>query len=226
MSASAKHYPTRQLGRNGPFVSAIGFGAMGVGAFYGESDENNTQATLTRAADRGVTFWDTSDYYGTSETSIGSWFSKTGRRSEIFLATKFGGRDERPGGDKSKPLSKPSYILHQLQASLKALQTDYIDLYYQHRVDHDVPIEVVMETLRPAVENGTIKYLGLSECSLDTLRRAKAVPGIGEKVIAAQMEFSPFELYLEKTGFAAAAKELGVAIVAYSPLCRGLVSGR
>jgi aryl-alcohol dehydrogenase-like predicted oxidoreductase len=111
-------------------------------------------------------------------------------------------------------------------SSLAALQTTYIDLYYQHRPDPDVPVEIVLETLRPYVEQGVIKWLGLSECSADVLRRAKAVPGIGEKVVAVQMEYGAFELGHEKSGFLDVAKELGVGLVAYSPLGKGLVSGR
>ncbi|CCM00122.1 uncharacterized protein FIBRA_02149 [Fibroporia radiculosa] len=219
-------YPTRQLGRNGPIVSAIGFGSMGIGAFYGNTDMDEAFRTLTYAADRGVTFWDTADMYGASEAVLGKWFIETGRRSEIFLATKWGGRDQTPGADPSKPNSKPSYIQHQLEKSLKDLKTDWIDLYYQHRVDPNVPIEVVLETLRPYVEGGKVKYIGLSECGIDVMKRARSVPGIGERVIACQMEFSPFELSLEKSGFVTAARELGVAVVAYSPLGRGLITGR
>lgn len=224
----ATSYPTRQLGRNGPTVSAIGFGAMGIGAFYGTpSDDKDAFETLTYAADRGVTFWDTSDIYGTSEVTLGKWFAKTGRRSEIFLATKFGGRDLTPGAARpTHPNSKPSYIKRQLEGSLQRLQTDWIDLYYQHRVDPEVPIEVVLETLRPYVESGKVKYIGLSECPVDVLRRAKSVPGVGAKVIAAQMEYSPFEIDIETSGFVAAARELGVSTVAYSPLGRGLITGR
>lgn len=106
------------------------------------------------------------------------------------------------------------------------LKTDYIDLYYQHRVDPDVPIEIVLEALRPFIDSGEIRWLGLSECSAQTLRRAKAVKGVGEKVIAVQMEYSPFELAIENSGVAATAKELGMAVVAYSPLSRGLISGK
>ncbi|KAG5645644.1 hypothetical protein DXG03_005635 [Asterophora parasitica] len=223
---SPKTLPTRKLGKNGPEVSAIGLGAMGMGAFYGSSDDSESLTTLTAAADRGVTFWDTADVYGTSEELLGKWFTQTGRRSEIFLATKFGGRDLSEGGDPNKLNSKPAYIRSQFQTSLKKLQTNYIDLYYQHRVDPEVPIEVVIETLRPFVESGQLKWIGLSEPSIATLKRARAVPGVGEKVIAAQMEFSPFELYVEKTGFADAINEAGIGIVAYSPLARGLVTGR
>lgn len=200
---------------------------MGVGAYYGKTDEALALETLTYAANRGVTFWDTADVYGTSEATIAKWFATTGRRSEIFLATKWGSMDLTPGAaNMYQPNSKPSYIKRQLESSLKTLGTDSIDLYYQHRVDPQVPIEVVMETLRPYVESGKVKYIGLSECGIDVLKRAKSVPGVGEKLVACQMEFSPFELEIEKSGFVAAARELGVAIVAYSPLGRGLITGQ
>ncbi|KAG6908481.1 hypothetical protein DXG01_004484 [Tephrocybe rancida] len=217
--------PTRKLGTNGPTVSAIGFGAMSMGAAYGKVDEEEAFITLTHAADRGMTFWDTADIYGDSEKLLGRWFSQTGRRSDIFLATKFGAYD-LDVCDFNKPNSKPAYIRRRLENSLADLQTDYIDLYYQHRVDPEVPIEVVLETLRPFLEIGTIKWIALSEVSAATVRRAKAVKGVGEKVIAAQMEFSPFELSIEKNGFVDAIKEAGMAVVAYSPLARGLVTGK
>ncbi|THU77964.1 Aldo/keto reductase, partial [Dendrothele bispora CBS 962.96] len=224
---TTKKIPQRAIGRNGPMVGSIGFGAMGVGAWYGKTDENEAFKTLTKALDRGMNLWDTSDIYGTSEETIGKWFKQTGRRSEVFLATKWGARDpESPPGPPNGPISKPSHIVKSVNRSLQRLQTDYIDLYYQHRVDPKVPIEVVMETLRPFVEQGKIKYLGLSECSIDTLKRAKAVKGLCERLIAVQMEYSPFTLDIEQNGFAAAAEELGVSVIAYSPLGRGLLTGR
>lgn len=218
--------PTRRLGANGPFVSAIGLGTMAIGAFYGKTDEKAAYEALTYAADRGMTFWDCADLYGTTELTLAKWFKETGRRSEIFLATKFGARDPEGKFGNGKPVSTPSYIRYALERSLKRLEVDSIDLYYQHRVDPNVPIEIVLETLREPLNKGQIKWIGLSECSEETLRRAKKVPGVGEKVIAAQMELSPFSLDIVKNGFAKAAKELGVAVVAYSPLGRGLVSGR
>ncbi|GLB44117.1 putative aldo keto reductase [Lyophyllum shimeji] len=214
----------RPLGKNGPEVSAIGLGTMGMGAFYGKSDEEECLKTLTYAADRGMTFWDTADIYGTSEDLLGKWFTQTGRRSEIFLATKFGAWD--PTKNDRKPNSKPSYIRSEFQRSLTKLNTHYVDLYYQHRVDPEVPIEVVLETLWPFVKSGQIRWIGLSEPSVATLRRAKAVKHAGGAVIAAQMEYSMFELYVEKTGFADAINEYGMAVVAYSPLGRGLITGR
>ncbi|KAF7307679.1 Aldo-keto reductase yakc [Mycena kentingensis (nom. inval.)] len=223
-------FPTRQLGANGPTVSALGLGTMGIGAYYGQTDKASALATLTRAASLGITFWDTADIYN-SEEMLGEWFFTTGRRSEIFLATKFGAIDlrQQESTDQVKklaPCSDPEYIVHALQRSLDLLRTSYIDLYYQHRVDPDVPIEVVLETLRPFVQAGTIRWLGLSECSPKTLRRARAVPGIGERVVAVQMEYSPFDLEIEHNGLLEAAREGGVAIVAYSPLGRGLLTGK
>ncbi|KAH8830122.1 Aldo/keto reductase [Flagelloscypha sp. PMI_526] len=205
---------TRQLGANGPKVSAIGLGCL-----------ENAMATMTYAADRGVTFWDTSDVYSTSEDVIGKWFLDTGRRQEIFLCTKFGAFDLEQNLPKLN--SKPDYIRRRIQSSLKRLNTDYIDLYYQHRTDPEVPIEVVMNTLKPFLEEGTLKWIGLSECSASTVQRAKAVGGIiAEKLVVTQMEYSPLELSLETTGFTNLMKEQGMAIAAYSPLSRGLISGR
>ncbi|KAJ7756201.1 Aldo/keto reductase [Mycena metata] len=184
--------------------------------------------TLSRAADLGITFWDSADIYGNTEEVLGEWFTQTNRRSEIFLATKFGAIDLRDDQPKAglAPCSDPAYIVHAFERSLARLKTDYVDLYYQHRVDPHVPIEVVLETLRPFVDAGRIKWLGLSECSPATLRRAKAVKGIGEKVVACQVEFSPFDLNIETSGLLDAARETGVAVVAYSPLGRGLLTGK
>ncbi|KAJ8086659.1 hypothetical protein AAF712_001960 [Marasmius tenuissimus] len=225
MASTLSKIPKRALGRNGPKVASIGFGAMGIGAWYGKTDEEEAFKALTYAADRGMNFWDTANIYGTSEDAIGKWFETTGRRSEIFLATKFGAFDPE-GNPQDGPTSKPSHIKKSVLRSLEKLKTDHIDLYYQHRVDPKVPIEVVLETLRPFIDEGKIRYLGLSECSIETLRRAKAVPGVGDKLIAVQVEYSPFTLDIEQNGLAAAADELGVSIIAYSPLARGLVTGR
>ncbi|KAJ7889950.1 Aldo/keto reductase [Mycena olivaceomarginata] len=219
----------RRLGANGPTVSALGFGTMGIGAFYGETNKTDAFETLSRAADLGITFWDTADIYGNTEEVLGEWFTQTGRRKDIFLATKFGAIDLRPDAPKKSfaPCSDPAYIVHALARSLARLKTDYVDLYYQHRVDPDVPIEVVLETFRPFVEQGTIKWLGLSECSAATLRRARAVRGVGERVVAVQMEYSPFDLGIEASGgVVEAARETGVGVVAYSPLGRGLLTGK
>ncbi|KAJ7452143.1 Aldo/keto reductase [Mycena galericulata] len=223
----SRAFPTRQLGANGPVVSSLGFGTMGIGAFYGQTNKAEAFKTLSRAAELGITFWDTADLYGNTEEVLGEWFTKTGLRSKIFLATKFGARDLRKDSPTfGQTCSDPAYIAHAFARSLADLKTEWVDLYYQHRVDPNVPIEIVLETLRPFVEKGQIRWLGLSECSVATLRRAKAVPGIGEKVVAVQMEYSPFDLEIETNGLLDAARELGVAVVAYSPLGRGLLTGK
>lgn len=215
----------------------------GIGAYYGKTDQEEVFRTLTYAADRGITFWDSADIYGdgkyaastlfppphtvdliTAEAVLGKWFAKTGRRSEIFLATKFGA--QVIGANPPKRSSAPSYIRKAIARSLEQLQVSQIDLYYQHRVDIDVPIEIVMQTLGELVDEGKIKYIGLSECSADTLRRAKAVKGAGEKLIAVEMEFGPLSLDVEHGDFMKAVEETGVAVVAYSPLSRGLATGR
>ena len=165
-------------------------------------------------------------YSQLAELELGKWFKKTGRCSDIFLATKFGASDPEGKVGDGKPISTPSYVKYALSRSLQRLGTDYIDLYYQHRVDPAVPIEAVLEALREPVEKGQVRWIGLSECSVRTLRRAKAVPGLGEKVVVAQMEFSPFSLDIEKDGFVQAAREMGVSVVAYSPLGRGMITGR
>lgn len=218
-----------------------------MGAWYGKTDDEAALKALTYAADRGMTFWDTADIYGKcmcpvntlriaiteayalwiAEEVIGRWFKETGRRADIFLATKFGSHEvNTPMTTGLVPISKPSYVKRALTRALSRLNTSYIDLFYQHRVDSAVPIEVVLETLRGPLEDGTIRWFGLSECSVAVLRRARAVPGIGKKVIACQMEFSPFELELEKSGFAKAAEEESVSVVAYSPLGRGMITGQ
>ncbi|KIJ30924.1 hypothetical protein M422DRAFT_186470, partial [Sphaerobolus stellatus SS14] len=154
----------------------------------------------------------------------GQWLKETGRHSDIILATKFGYQNQDL--QDRKPYSKPSYIRKALERSLKNLQTDYIDIWYQHRVDKEVPIEIVMQTLGEFVKEGKIKYIGLSECSAETLRRAKGVPRVGEKLVVVQMEYSMFTLDVEREEFASAMKDTGVGLMAYSPLNSGLASGR
>jgi len=200
---------------------------MAIGAHYGSaSSQEEVDKLLSKAYELDVKFWDTSDVYGDSQKMIGSWIERNAsKRSSIFLCTKYG-YCRLPGDTFSGACSDPTYVPQALEATLAELKTDYIDLYYQHRVDPKVPIELVLESLRPAVEAGKVRWLGLSECSVDTLRRAKKVKGLGEKVIAVQTEYSPFTLDPERNGMADACKELGVSLVAYSPLARGLISGR
>ncbi|KAF2767785.1 aldo-keto reductase [Teratosphaeria nubilosa] len=170
----------------------------------------------------GMTFWDTSDIYGphTNENLIGKWFKDTGRRKEIFLATKFGNLRDAQGnptvrGDKE-------YVKQACHDSLQRLGIDQVDLYYVHRIDPQVLIEETVQAMSELKKEGKIRYLGLSECSASTLRRAHKV----HPIAAAQMEFSPFALEIEsdQTQFLKTAREVGVKIVAYSPLGRGFLT--
>ncbi|KAJ7473292.1 NADP-dependent oxidoreductase domain-containing protein [Mycena latifolia] len=208
--------PTRKIGQ--ALVSEIGFGAMGISTFYGavESDEERFKV-LDAAYEGGCRHWDTAHIYGDSEELLGKWFKRTGKRSEIFLATKF-------GFSASGPRSDPEFIKEQITLSLSRLGVDYIDLYYQHRVDPKTPIEVTVGAMAELVKEGKVKYLGLSECSAKALRRACKIHPIS----ALQIEYSPFVLDIEdpKIALLETARELGVTIVAYSPLGRGLLTGQ
>jgi len=215
-------YPQRTIGDDK--VSAQGLGCMGMSfgyTSYGGYDDTESAKVLTRAADLGITFWDTSDVYGphTNERLIGKWFKDTGRRSEIFLATKFG--NIRKDG-KQLVKGDAAYVKSACAASLERLGIDTIDLYYQHRVDSNTPIEETVTAMAELKKEGKIRYLGLSECSERTLRRAHAV----HPIAAVQLEYSPFALEIEsdQTNLLKAARELGVKIVAYSPLGRGFLT--
>lgn len=201
-------------------------GCMGMSFVYssfGGFDDNESLKTLSRAADMGINFWDTSDVYGfgKNELLLGRWFKETGRRDEIFLATKFGNLL----GPNGKPIVRgdKAWVRQACAESLQRLGVDYIDLYYQHRTDPTVPIEETVQAMVELKNEGKIKYLGLSECSAATLRRACAV----HPIASAQMEFSPFALEIEseQTNFLKTARELNVKIVAYSPLGRGFLTG-
>ncbi|KAK9470240.1 NADP-dependent oxidoreductase domain-containing protein [Dipodascopsis tothii] len=211
------------LGNTGVPVSKIGFGLMGLSAFYGKpAPQEHVDAMLNRALELGCSFWDTADLYGGSEDRVGEWFAKTGRRSEVFLATKFAyhrlNDDVMP---EYEIRGDPAYIKEACESSLRRLQTDHIDLYYQHRTDPNVPIETTVGAMAELVQAGKVKYLGLSECSEATLRRAYKV----HPIAAVQIEYSPYVQYTETVGLAAACRELGVALIGYSPLSRGALSG-
>jgi len=175
---------------------------------------------LDAVYDSGCTFWDTADIYGDNEELIGKWFKKTGKRNEIFLATKFGGGNSGESGRMIR--ADPEYVHEAFNKSLSKLGVDSINLYYLHRADRTVPIEHTVAAMAELVKAGKVKYLGLSEISASTLRRAHAVHPIS----AIQVEYSPFTLNIESIGLLKAARELGVKIVAYSPLGRGLLTGR
>ncbi|KAF7351048.1 Alginate-lyase domain-containing protein [Mycena sanguinolenta] len=206
----------RKIGQT--HVSAIGFGTGAISGFYGAIESEEERFKLLDAAHaKGCTFWDTAHVYGDSEELIGKWFKRTGKRNDIVLATKFGVHATGVRGD-------PAFVKEQCATSLARLGVDSIDLYYQHRVDPDVPIEITVGAMAELVDQGKVKHLGLSECSAKTLRRAHAV----HPIAAVQVEYSPFVLDIEdpKIALLETARELGVTIVAYSPLGRGLLTGR
>ncbi|KZT34482.1 aldo-keto reductase, putative [Sistotremastrum suecicum HHB10207 ss-3] len=215
---------TRKLGKNGPEVTAIGFGAMGISAFYttGKTSDEESFKLLDHIVDSGCTFWDTSDIYMNNEDVIGAWFKRTGRRTEIFLCTKFASSIDKDGNRVVR--GDPEYVHQACARSLKRLGIDVIDLYYVHRIDPKVPIEKTVGAIAELVKAGKVRHVGLSECSSETLRRAYAV----HPIAAVQMEYSPFALEIEseQTKLLATARELGVAIVAYSPLGRGVLTGQ
>ncbi|HZZ00299.1 MAG TPA: aldo/keto reductase [Candidatus Baltobacteraceae bacterium] len=213
----------RQLGNNGPLVSAIGLGCMGMSEFYGPRDEAESIRTIERALELGVTMLDTADMYGAGENERLVGMVIAGQpRSQIFLATKFGivRHDDDPS--KRTISGRPDYVKAACDASLERLNVEYVDLYYQHRVDLDVPIEETVGAMSELVRAGKVKYLGLSEASAETLRRAHRVHPIS----AVQNEWSLWSRDLEENGQLDAARECGTAIVAYSPLGRGFLTGR
>lgn len=200
-------------------VSSIGLGAMGMNAFYGPSDEQESIATLQRAVDLGVTFIDTAEAYGpfTNEQLIGR--ALRGRRHEITLATKASSETDDDGTVHGRNGS-PAYIRRACERSLRHLGTDVIDLYYLHRADPNVPIEDSVGAMSDFVREGKVRHLGLSEVSATTMRRAHAVHPIS----AIQSEFSLFSRDILHNGEKAAADELGIGFVAFSPLGRGVLT--
>ncbi|KAL8808068.1 MAG: hypothetical protein Q9182_000346 [Xanthomendoza sp. 2 TL-2023] len=214
--------PTRQLGKNGPQVTALGFGAMGLSAFYGPPDADEERfKVLDRAYELGERNWDSADVYMDNEDLIGKWFARTGKRSEIFFATKFA-NVRNPDGTR-EVRSDPTYVHEACRKSLSRLGIDFIDLYYCHRVDGKTPIEHTVRAMAELQKQGLIKHIGLSEVSSDTLRRAEKIVHID----AVQIEYSPFTMDIEDPaiGLLATCRELGTAVIAYSPLGRGMITG-
>jgi aryl-alcohol dehydrogenase-like predicted oxidoreductase len=199
-------------------VSELGLGCMGMSQFYGTADDTESTATIHRALDLGVTLLDTADAYGpfTNERLVGAAIA--GRRDEVVLATKFG-QEQRPDGWRGVN-GRPEYVRSACDGSLQRLGVDHIDLYYQHRVDPDVPIEETWGALSELVQAGKVRYLGISEAAPQTMRRAHAV----HPITAGQYEYSLFTRDIE-TGLLPAARELGIGLVCYSPLGRGLLTG-
>jgi aryl-alcohol dehydrogenase-like predicted oxidoreductase len=211
--------PMRALGRNGPQVSALGLGCMGMSYAYGTPDDAESIRTIHRALDLGVTFFDTAEVYGpyTNEELLGR--ALKGRFGEVFVATKFGFRIEngkqQPGLD-----SRPEHIRKVVEESLRRLGTDHIDLLYQHRLDPAVPIEDVVATMAELVRAGKVGHLGLSEVSAKTVRRAHAV----HPIAALQSEYSLWCRDIE-TEIIPTLRALGIALVPFSPLGRGFLTG-
>ncbi|EED24600.1 aldo-keto reductase (AKR13), putative [Talaromyces stipitatus ATCC 10500] len=214
----------RTLGRNGPSIPAIGFGLMSIGGIYGPAPSDEVRSTLLDHAHAiGERFWDTADMYADSEDAVGLWVKQNpDKRKDIFLATKFGIKFN-PATYEQSLHSDPEYIKQACERSLKRLNTDYIDLYYCHRVDGKTPIEKTVEAMVELKQQGKIRHIGLSEVSAATLRRAHAV----HPIAAVQIEYSPIAIEIEdeEVGLLQTARELGVAIVAYSPMGRGVLSG-
>ncbi|EFY97799.1 aldo-keto reductase family protein [Metarhizium robertsii] len=216
--------PVRQVGSLGPNVPTVGFGAMGMSVGYGQTKSNEEKLKLLdRAWEPGCTNWDTADIYGDSEDTIGNWFRlHPERRKDIFLATKFG---LCPRNNSITVDSSPEYCHEAVEKSLSRLGVDQIDLFYLHRADPMVPIEKTTAAMKQLVEQGKVRHIGLSEVSSGALRRAHAIHPIS----AVQVEYNPLTLDIEGpngTYLMKTCKELGVAIFAYAPLGRGLLSGR
>ena len=210
----------RRLGRNGPEVSALGLGCMGMSDFYGSHDDAASAALIKSALDRGVNFLDTADMYGpfTNEQLVGR--AIRGRRREVFLATKFGIQRDPADPARRGFNGRPEYVRSACDASLKRLGVDHIDLYYQHRVDPATPIEDTVGAMGELVRAGKVRYLGLSEAGPATLRRACAV----HPITALQTEYSLWTRDPENE-ILATCDALGIGFVAYSPLGRGFLTG-
>ncbi|RJT44874.1 aldo/keto reductase [Rahnella woolbedingensis] len=212
----------RQLGKNGPMVSALGLGCMGMSDFYTTGlDEKESLATLDRALELGVTMFDTADVYGphTNEELLGRFLK--GRRNQVFLATKFGIVRDPANPQARGTNGHPDYVRKSVEGSLKRLGTDVIDLYYQHRPDPTVPVEDTMGALSDLVREGKIRYVGLSEVPVSILERAHKI----HPVTALQTEYSLWSRDVEAE-ILPACERLGIGFVPYSPLGRGFLTGQ
>jgi aryl-alcohol dehydrogenase-like predicted oxidoreductase len=213
---------TRKLGQSGLEVSAIGFGCMGINFGYGQSlDKQQGIALIRTAVERGVTFFDTAEVYGpfTNEELVGDALAPV--RQQVKIATKFGFAIDPKTGKQSGMNSRPEHIRAVADASLKRLKTERIDLFYQHRVDPEVPIEDVAGAVKRLIQQGKVKHFGLSEPGAQTIRRAHAV----QPIAAIQNEYSLWTRGPESNGVLQACEELGIGFVPYSPLGKGFLTG-
>ncbi len=218
--AGTTQMPQRRLGSQGLVVSALGLGCMGMSEFYGAADEAESIATIHRALDLGITFLDTADIYGLGRNEELVGRAIRGRRGEVVLATKFG-NVRSPDGAFIGVNGRPEYVRSACEASLRRLGVDVIDLYYQHRVDPNTPIEETVGAMAELVREGKVRYLGLSEAGPQTIRRAHAVHPIS----ALQTEYSLWSRDPEDA-ILPTCRALGIGFVAYSPLGRGFLTGR
>jgi aryl-alcohol dehydrogenase-like predicted oxidoreductase len=211
----------RRLGADGPLVSTLGLGCMGMSEGYGTSDEREAIATIQHALDLGLSFLDTADIYGPHINEMLVGRAIRGRRAEVFLATKFGFVSNSAGASTRQLDARPEYVQVACDASLRRLGVEMIDLYYLHRVDPEVPIEDTVGAMAGLVRSGKVRYLGLSEVGPATLRRANAV----HQITALQSEYSLWTRDPEDNGALAACQSLGIGFVPFSPLGRGFLTG-